>query len=100
MLTYSLSGADASSFDIDSDGQITVAMGVTFDIATQDAYIVTVTADDGSGEANATATVEVTITVTAGPVLPPVIIIGPAAAAVVAAAVAAPARARSTSSGP
>ena len=27
MLTYRLSGADASSFDIDSDGQITVGMG-------------------------------------------------------------------------
>ena len=72
MLTYRLSGADASSFDIDSDGQITVATGVTFDIATQETYVVTVTADDGSGEANATATVEVTITVTAGP---PIIII-------------------------
>ena len=72
LLTYSLSGADASSFDIDSDGQITVGMGVTFDAATKDTYTVTVTADDGSGEANATATVEVTITVTAGP---PIIII-------------------------
>ena len=65
-LTYRLSGADASSFDIDSDGQITVGMGVMFDIATQDAYIVTVTADDGQGEM---AMVEVTITVTAGPVI-------------------------------
>ena len=72
MLTYRLSGADASSFDIDSDGQITVGMGVTFDAAMKDEYAVTVTADDGSGEANATATVEVTITVTAGP---PIIII-------------------------
>ena len=72
MLTYSLSGADAGSFDIDSNGQITVGMGVTFDAATKDTYTVTVTADDGSGEANATATVEVTITVTAGP---PIIII-------------------------
>ena len=72
MLTYRLSGADASSFDIDSDGQITVGMGVMFDIATQDTYIVTVTARDPDGEE---ATVVVTITVTAGPVLPPVIII-------------------------
>ena len=64
MLTYRLSGADAGSFDIDGDGQITVGMGVMFDIATQETYVVTVTADDGSGEANATATVEVTITVT------------------------------------
>ena len=71
LLTYSLSGADSGSFNIDADsGQITVATGV--DIATKDTYTVTVTADDGSGEANATATVEVTITVTAGP---PIIII-------------------------
>ena len=72
MLTYRLSGADASSFDIDSDGQITVGMGAKFDIATQETYVVTVTADDGSGEANATATVAVTITVGGGP---PIIII-------------------------
>ena len=72
MLTYRLSGADSGSFNIDSNGQIAVATGVTFDIATQETYVVTVTADDGSGEANATATVEVTITVTAGP---PIIII-------------------------
>ena len=72
MLTYRLSGADASSFDIDSDGQITVGMGVTFDAAMKDEYAVTVTARDPDGEE---ATVEVTITVTAGPVLPPVIII-------------------------
>ena len=71
-LRYSLSGADSGSFNIDSNGQIAVATGVTFDIATQETYVVTVTADDGSGEANATATVEVTITVTAGP---PIIII-------------------------
>ena len=63
MLTYRLSGADASSFDIDSDGQITVGMGVTFDAAMKDEYAVTVTADDRQGE---TAMVEVTITVTAG----------------------------------
>ena len=69
MLTYRLSGADSGSFNIDSNGQIAVATGVTFDIATQETYVVTVTADDGSGEANATATVEVTITVTAGPVI-------------------------------
>ena len=72
MLAYRLSGADSDSFNIDSNGQIAVATGVTFDIATQETYVVTVTADDGSGAANATATVEVTITVTAGP---PIIII-------------------------
>ena len=73
MLTYRLSGADASSFDIDSDGQITVGMGVTFAAAMKDEYAVTVEASD---RAFASATVEVTITVTAGPVLPPVIITG------------------------
>ncbi len=72
-LRYSLSGADSGSFNIDSNGQIAVATGVTFDIATQETYVVTVTADDGSGEANATATVEVTITVGGGP---PIIITG------------------------
>ena len=50
MLTYRLSGADASSFDIDSDGQITVGMGVTFDAAMKDEYAVTVTARDPDGE--------------------------------------------------
>ena len=44
MLTYSLSGADSGSFNIDSDGQITVGRGVTFDAATKDKYAVTVTA--------------------------------------------------------
>ncbi|MCY4616748.1 MAG: cadherin domain-containing protein [Chloroflexi bacterium] len=70
MLSYSLSGPDAFSFDIDGAGQITVAAGVTFEIATKDTYEVTVTVDDGSGGSNATASVAVTITVTAGPVGP------------------------------
>ena len=68
-LTYSLFGANASSFEIDSNGQITVASGVTFDIATRETYIVTVEAYDGTDA----ATVEVTITLTAGPVGPPII---------------------------
>ena len=71
LLGYRLSGPDASSFDIDSDGQITVAERAALDAA-HSPYSVTVTADDRRGE---TAMVEVTITVTAGPVLPPVIII-------------------------
>ena len=69
-LTYSLFGADASSFEIDSNGQITVGDGVTFDIATKDTYTVMVEADDGNG---GTDSIEVTITVTAGPVGPPII---------------------------
>ena len=73
-LTYSLTGADAASFVIDADGQITVGTGVTFDAAVQATYAVTVTADDGSGEANATATIDVTITVGTVPpiILPPI----------------------------
>ena len=72
--TYSLAGADAGSFDIGRDsGQITVAAGVTFDIATQDTYEVTVTATD-SGTPPRSASVDVTITVTTGPVGPPILI--------------------------
>ena len=68
-LTYGLTGAAASDFEIDEQtGQITVATGAALNAALSP-YIVTVTADDGSGEANATATVEVTITVTARPVV-------------------------------
>ncbi len=69
-LSYSLSGTDAAAFDIDSDGQITVASGTTFDVGTQPEYTVMVEARDGDG---ATATIDVTITVTAGPVTPPII---------------------------
>ena len=69
-LTYSLSGTDASSFVVDSNGQITVAAGVTFDIGTKPTYTVTVTATD-SATPPLTATVDVTITVTTGPVIPP-----------------------------
>ena len=60
-LTYSLSGTDATSFVVDSNGQITVAAGVTFDIGTKPTYTVTVTAADEDG---ATASIDVTITVT------------------------------------
>ncbi len=73
-LMYSLSGTDAGSFDIGREsGQITVAAGVTFNIATQDTYTVTVEADDGNG---GQASIDVTITVTTGPVGPPVTIGG------------------------
>ena len=69
-LTYSLSGADAYSFDVDGNGQIAVGVGVTFDIATKDRYEVTVEAYDRVGE---TARIEVTITVTTEPIGPPII---------------------------
>ena len=68
-LTYTLSGADASDFDIDPDsGQITVRDGVTFDMAMKPTYAVTVEAFDQDG---ATATVEVTITVGGAAYIPP-----------------------------
>ena len=67
-LFYSLSGTDASSFAIDSNGQITVGDGVVFDIATKPTYMVTVEAFDRDG---ATATIEVTITVGGSPSVPP-----------------------------
>ncbi len=72
---YSVSGADARSFDLGPrSGQVTVGDGVIFDIATKGTYIVTVDADDAHGE---TATVEVTITVTSGTTRPPITRTGP-----------------------
>ena len=65
-LTYSLFGVDASSFEINNDGQITVAERITFDIARQETYEVTVEAYDEDGD---TAQIDVTITVTTGPVV-------------------------------
>ena len=65
-LTYGLTGAAASDFEIDEQtGQITVATGAALNAALSP-YIVTVTADDGGGS---NAFVEVTITVTARPVI-------------------------------
>ena len=75
-LTYSLSGADASSFDIDAEGQIKVGTVVVFDAAIKSEYTVAVEARDGAPKA---ATVVVTITVRARPVRPPIIITGPVA---------------------
>ena len=63
-LTYSLSGADAPSFEIDADGQITVSSSAILDTATD--LTVTVTASD-SATMPLTATVEVTISVTTAP---------------------------------
>ena len=61
-LTYALSGTDAASFDIGSTtGQITVGAGTMLDYeATQNTYMVTVTASDGT----ASDSIEVTVTVT------------------------------------
>ena len=61
-LTYTLEGADADSFDIDSaSGQIQTKSGVTYDHETKSSYSVTVKADDNNG---GTAAIDVTITVT------------------------------------
>ena len=60
--TYTLEGADADSFDIDSaSGQIQTKSGVTYDHETKSSYSVTVKADDKNG---GTAAIDVTITVT------------------------------------
>ena len=60
-LTYTLGGPDASSFDIDAIGQITVGAGTKLDYETKTSYMVTVIATDSFG---ASASIEVTITVT------------------------------------
>ena len=68
--TYSLSGADAGSFSIESDtgitddargGQITVKAGTKLDYETKSTYMVTVTATDPGG---LSASIDVTINVT------------------------------------
>ena len=61
-LTYSLEGADAASFAIDSDsGQIKTKSGVSYNYEAKNSYSVTVKADDGFG---GTDTIAVTINVT------------------------------------
>ena len=73
-LTYSLSGTDASFFDIGPrSGQITVGAGVTLDIMTRDTYRVMVDADDANG---GRASVEVAVMVTTRSVRPPIITTG------------------------
>ncbi len=62
ILTYSLGGVDANSFDINPvTGQITVGVGTKLNHETKDTYTVTVTATDPSLES---ASITVTITVT------------------------------------
>ena len=61
VVTYALSGADATDFSIHNTGQITVGQGTMLDFETKTTYTVTVTATDPSGE---TDTIEVTINVT------------------------------------
>ena len=60
-LTYTLSGADADAFEIDSEtGQITVGAGTALDAETRTEYSVDVTATD---EGDNAVTIAVTITV-------------------------------------
>ena len=62
IVSYSLGGADASSFDIGlTSGQITVGAGTMLDYETKTSYMVTVIATDSFG---ITASIPVTITVT------------------------------------
>ena len=68
-LTYTLSGADASSFTIDGNGQIKVGQGTSLDYETKTSYTVAVNVSDGkdqSGGADTAVddTVDVTINVT------------------------------------
>ena len=61
-LTYSLSGADAGSFEIDAaTGQLLTKAGVTYDYETRSTYSVAVEVSDGNGGA---ATVAVTVSLT------------------------------------
>ncbi len=61
-VSYTLGGADASSFDIGlTTGQITVGTGTDLDYETKTTYMVTVIATDSYGESSSIA---VTITVT------------------------------------
>ncbi|MYB01603.1 hypothetical protein F4X90_18300, partial [Candidatus Poribacteria bacterium] len=66
-LTYSLSGTDASSFDIDSaSGHITVGSDTSLDYETKPSYSVTVEVTDGkddSGDEESSPTVDTTIAV-------------------------------------
>ena len=59
-LSYSLGGADASSFAMDGGGQITVGAGTVLDHEAGRSYALTVTATDSH---DATASVGVTVTV-------------------------------------
>ena len=63
IVSYTLGGPDASSFDIGlTSGQIMVGAGTELDYETKTSYMVTVIATDSYG---ATASIDVTITVTA-----------------------------------
>ncbi len=61
-LTYTLSGADAGSFDLSAaTGQLTTREGVAYDYESKSTYAVTVTAEDPEG---ASASISVTVSIT------------------------------------
>ena len=61
-LTYTLSGADAGSFDLNAaTGQLSAREGATYDYEAKQTYAVTVTAEDPEG---ASASIHVTVTLT------------------------------------
>ena len=61
-LTYSLSGADAGSFDLNAaTAQLTTGEGVTYDYEEKATYSVTITAEDGN---DGTAAIDVTVNLT------------------------------------
>ena len=75
-LTYTLGGADAASFEIDSStGQIKTRSGVTYDHEAKSTYTVTVTASDGSG-GTATATVTIDVNDLNEPPIVPLEVVG------------------------
>ena len=53
-LTYTLGGADASSFEVANNGQITVGPGVFLVQSVRDSYTVTLTATDDNGATDST----------------------------------------------
>ena len=85
-LTYSLSGTDAGSFEIDSNGQLRVATGVQLDYERKKTYRVTVQVSDGKDENDLDDmdaiddTQNVTITVTN--VNEPPVVTGPSTASI------------------
>ena len=95
-LTYTLGGADASSFEVsraDDDrntttvnevgwAQLEVKSGTKLDHEIKASYTVTITADDGSATSNSSATITVTIMVTDDDEMPTIMLSGTSAPAV------------------
>ena len=59
-LTYELTGTDAASFRIDSNGQLSTKAGVTYDYESQPSYAFTVTVSDGANSVSLPVTVSLT----------------------------------------